>query len=151
MSVPGSTAISARWASPSTARYLVGFETGPLQFPTQPRPRKYEIHKTVKQAGQRPSPVASPARPRPRPRGYITPRSPRPSPEAPPTRNPNPSFLSRRALAQSLLSAATATAVSPLVHLLHLRSPLSASPSPLRRLRGRVLLVPLSRTLALAR
>jgi hypothetical protein len=150
MSVPGSTAISARWASPSTARYLVGFETGPLQFPTQPRPEKYEIHKQPNRPASGPAQSQAP-RGRALARVDISHRGPRPSPEAPPTRNPNPSFLSRRALAQSLLSAATATVVSPLVHLLHLRSPLSASPSPLRRLRGRVLLVPLSRTLALAR
>jgi hypothetical protein len=122
----------------------VGFETGPFQIPTQPRPRKTKL------AGQRPSPAASPAPP---PAWIYGRRGCRQTPRrqlaisfsrAPPARNPNPSFLSRRAPAQSLLSAVTATAVSPLVHLLHLRSPLSASPSPLRRLRGRVLLVPLS-------
>jgi hypothetical protein len=52
MSVPGSTAISARWASPSTTRYLVGFETGPLQFPT---------HENTKYTKQSNRPASGPA------------------------------------------------------------------------------------------
>jgi hypothetical protein len=38
-SVPGSTAISAHWAGPSTTQYFVSLETGPLQPPT-PNPKQ---------------------------------------------------------------------------------------------------------------
>jgi hypothetical protein len=56
-SVPGSTAISARWASPSMARYLVGFETGPLQIPTPSGPATKQARGHIP-AAQPPAPPA---------------------------------------------------------------------------------------------
>jgi hypothetical protein len=55
-SVSGSTAISARWAGPSTSRYLVGLETSPLQLPvSQP-----QNSSPLLEAARNPNPKSNP-------------------------------------------------------------------------------------------
>jgi hypothetical protein len=109
-------------------------------------PTKIRNTQTAKQAGQRPSPVASPAPPP----AWIYHRGPRPSPDA---QTPSHSHAPRPPVTLTLVSYRAAHPLSRSSPL-RLRPPsrLSSISSisglrsrpPLRRLRGRVLLVPLS-------